>query len=97
MRLFVLCFALVLLLAQAPAEATPGIEEVKVTGQRNVLGQSLALAGTGESITGSEQVSFHRTAGDWLEVLPGVSLNGQGGLFQSYSVRGFSRWRVRTN
>lgn len=27
---------------------------------------------------------------------PYINLNGQGGLFQSYSLRGFSRWRVRT-
>lgn len=40
--------------------------------------------------------SLNRTIADRLVALPGVSLNGQGGQFQSYSIRGFSRSRIRT-
>ncbi|KZN64313.1 hypothetical protein N473_15305 [Pseudoalteromonas luteoviolacea CPMOR-1] len=40
--------------------------------------------------------SLNRTVADQLIALPGVSLNGQGGQFQSYAIRGFSRGRIRT-
>lgn len=33
---------------------------------------------------------------DALSLSPQISLNGQGGLFQTVSIRGFSRWRVQT-
>ncbi|EAQ96806.2 TonB-dependent receptor plug domain-containing protein [Congregibacter litoralis] len=82
----------------SPASALPQagtLEEVRVVGRRDVLLPSLG-AGTTDLIAFDEQVSMNRTVGDWLEQLPGVSLNGQGGLFQAYSIRGFSRWRVRT-
>ncbi len=78
------------------ARAEPPLEEVNVVGQRNLLKQSLYLPGDQQSITLDQQASLNRTVGDLIERLPGVSLNGQGGLLQSYSVRGFSRWRIRT-
>lgn len=37
-----------------------------------------------------------RTIADQLTTISGVSLNGQGGQFQSYAIRGFSRGRIRT-
>ena len=40
--------------------------------------------------------NLNRTVADKLATLSGVSLHGQGGQFQSYSIRGFSRGRVRT-
>ncbi|MBQ4835475.1 TonB-dependent receptor [Pseudoalteromonas luteoviolacea] len=40
--------------------------------------------------------SLNRTIADQLTSLTGVSLNGQGGQFQSYAIRGFSRGRIRT-
>ena len=39
---------------------------------------------------------LNRTIADELTQLVGVSLNGQGGQFQSYAIRGFSRGRIRT-
>jgi outer membrane receptor protein involved in Fe transport len=85
-----------LLLAENAAAQAAMIEEVVVTGSRNLLGQALLIDTRTETVSRNSQVSLNRTAGDWIERLPGVSLNGQGGLFQSYSVRGFSRWRIRT-
>ncbi|MEO0438830.1 MAG: TonB-dependent receptor [Pseudomonadota bacterium] len=41
-------------------------------------------------------VNLNRTPGDWLQQIPGVAFSGQGGLLQSYSVRGFGRARLRT-
>ncbi|MFT7288863.1 MAG: outer membrane receptor protein involved in Fe transport [Halieaceae bacterium] len=72
------------------------LEEVRVVGQRDLLRQGLADFTSVRSLRFDEQVSLNRTVGDWIDALPGVSLNGQGGLQQSYSIRGFSRWRVRT-
>ena len=37
-----------------------------------------------------------RTIADWLTTTPGVSYNGQGGQFQSYNIRGFSRHRIKS-
>ncbi len=85
------------LAADPPTAAPPGpLEEVQVVARRNLLGQAFTGAGSAERISAEEQVSLNRTVADWIERLPGVSLNGQGGLLQSYSLRGFSRWRVRT-
>jgi iron complex outermembrane receptor protein len=86
----------ILLTATVPAVAEPQMEEIRITAQRNLLGQDLYPANNVQSIAGDGQVSLNRTVADWIERLPGVSFNGQGGLLQSYSVRGFSRWRVRT-
>ena len=59
---------------------------------KNGFGDSLAVAHIGAE----DPVSPGRTVADWIASLPGVTLNGQGGLLQGYSVRGFSRWRIRT-
>ena len=89
-------FVAAIVLVSCVAKADQAIEEIRVTGERNLLNQSLYVDGSQQTITLDQQVSLNRTVGDLIERLPGVSLNGQGGLFQSYSVRGFSRWRIRT-
>lgn len=70
------------------------IEEVTVVGKRDL--SAVSQSSSAEVLRFDDQVSLNRTVGDWIESVPGVSLNGQGGLFQAYSVRGFSRWRLRT-
>lgn len=45
---------------------------------------------------GRKSFNLNRTIADKLTTLSGVNLNGQGGQFQSYSIRGFSRGRIRT-
>ena len=40
--------------------------------------------------------TLNRTIADKIQTIPGVSLIGQGGQFQSYAIRGFSRSRIRT-
>ncbi len=72
------------------------LEEVVILGARNELSQMLSGAGIVPTLTEADQVSFDRTVADWLATTPGISLNGQGGLFQSYSLRGLSRARIRT-
>jgi outer membrane receptor protein involved in Fe transport len=84
--------------ADTQAAAVDGsllIEEIRVIGRRDSRFAPRQSSSTAMVDTAT-QVSLNRTVGDWIETVPGVSLNGQGGLFQAYSVRGFSRWRVRT-
>ena len=45
----------------------------------------------------SAEASISRTIADQLLTIPGMSLNGQGGQFQSYAIRGISRNRIRTD
>lgn len=41
-------------------------------------------------------VSSQHTVGNLISHSAGIHLNGQGGLFQSYNIRGFSRARIKT-
>jgi iron complex outermembrane receptor protein len=61
--------------------------------------QNLAMAQKGQNISYVDDRLINgldRTIADQLTSISGVSLNGQGGQFQSYSIRGFSRGRIRT-
>ena len=72
------------------------LEEVVILGARNELSQALSGSTNVPLLARDDQVSLDRTIADWLAAAPGISLNGQGGLFQSYSLRGLSRARIRT-
>ena len=72
------------------------LEEVIVSGNRDLLSQNLMQTLSVKVVDSTTQVSQNRTIGDWLAMDPSLSLNGQGGLLQSYSVRGMSRYRIRT-
>lgn len=41
-------------------------------------------------------INAQHTVADLISQSAGVNLNGQGGLFQSYNIRGFSRARIKT-
>jgi len=84
---------MVTLVAGAVAEE---LEEIVVRGDRDLLSQDLMQALSVKAADSTTQVSQNRTIGDWLAAEPGMSLNGQGGLLQSYSLRGMSRSRIRT-
>lgn len=82
-----------------PTEATAdttALEEVLVSGTADPRFGSLLTSTEVRSISQEEQVTLPLSPASLAEALPGVALNGQGGLFQSYSLRGFSRWRIRT-
>lgn len=82
--------------SQTPADPAEPIEEIVVLANRNLLGQSLGQGGFGYQLRPATQTGLQRSVADALVHVPGISLNGQGGLFQSYSLRGLSRWRIRT-
>jgi len=79
----------------AVSESRP-IEKISVSANRNYLNQKTLMALPADTLLVNEQLSPNRSITDWLVQLPGLSLNGQGGLMQSYSLRGFSRARIRT-
>ena len=92
------CSALTLSLLSMSVVATdsPQLEEVLVSGVVDPRMGSLLTSTEIRTTSVEEQVTLPISAGSLVDALPGVSLNGQGGLFQSYSMRGFSRWRIRT-
>lgn len=91
-------FALAALIisAGATSAAYEELEEVIVSGDRDLLSQDLMPAFSVKALDSTTRVSQDRTIADWLAGDPSMSLNGQGGLLQSYSIRGMSRSRVRT-
>ena len=71
------------------------IDEVIIIGRR-VVDSSLATQGSALSPDFDYSLSNDGSFADIVEQTPGVSLNGQGGQFQTYSLRGYSRGRIRT-
>ena len=78
------------------AAAAEELEEIVVRSDRDLLSQDLMQTLSVKASDSTTQVSQNRTIGDWLAAEPSMSLNGQGGLPQSYSLRGMSRSRIRT-
>lgn len=72
------------------------IETISIMSQRNLLGNEGLVNQSVVGISFAQQNDTEVRVADWLATLPGIDTSGQGGLFQSYSIRGFSRWRLRT-
>ena len=72
------------------------IEVMQVSGSRDHLRSSQLVNHSMSTIDLVDNAIAKPTIADWLIDAPSVSLNGQGGLLQSYSIRGFSRARIRT-
>lgn len=81
---------------------------VRLTARRDVVRDEIAVSASrsqgtfsAQSISASvltpeELTELPNAVGEMVAEVPGVSQNGQGGLFQTYSVRGVSRQRVLT-
>ena len=82
-------------LAQTDNTNVDVIDEVIIVGRR-VVDSSLATQSSALSTDFDYSVSHDGSFADIVEQTPGVSLNGQGGHFQTYSLRGYSRGRIRT-
>ncbi len=76
--------------------ASPAIERISVVASRDLTGAGLGEAASSDVIDLDDISIKPAKVADLLAHIPGVSLNGQGGLWQAYSVRGFSRWRVQS-
>ena len=82
-------------LAQTGKTDAEVIDEVVIIGRR-VADSSLATQGSALSPDFDYSLAHDGSLADILEQTPGVALNGQGGQFQTYSLRGYSRGRIRT-
>ena len=89
-------FTLTLCSTSLLAADSTRLEEVVVSGVADPRMGSLLTSTEIRTTSADEQITLPLSIGSLADALPGVSLNGQGGLFQSYSMRGFSRWRIRT-
>ena len=89
-------FTLTLCSTSLAAADSARLEEVVVSGVADPRMGSLLTSTEIRTTSAGEQIILPLSIGSLADALPGVSLNGQGGLFQSYSMRGFSRWRIRT-
>ncbi|MFD2167906.1 TonB-dependent receptor plug domain-containing protein [Thalassotalea euphylliae] len=72
------------------------IEVVEVRAKHSTLLSNQVIDRNISALELSLPSTVKPTVADWLSQSPSISLNGQGGLFQSYSIRGFSRARIRT-
>ncbi len=72
------------------------LERIQISSNRNLLSANKVGSAKTDFILAEDQLGLDRSVADRLIQVPGVSLNGQGGLLQSYSLRGLSRSRIRT-
>ena len=72
------------------------LEEVIVSGVKDPRSGSLISNGSSHLVSPAEVVAPVLSTGELVGRLPGAASSGQGGQFQSYSLRGFSRSRIRT-
>jgi iron complex outermembrane receptor protein len=71
------------------------LAEVVVVSNRDFTGQ-LTVVKPVEQVDPQFMQGFGMTTADLISRLPGVTLNGQGGSLQAYSIRGLSRARIQT-
>lgn len=76
--------------------ADGALEEIIVSGVKDPRSGSLISSGSSRLVSPTDVVAPAFSTGELVARLAGAASNGQGGLFQSYSLRGFSRSRVRT-
>jgi hypothetical protein len=85
-----------LLVAVSSVTQSSVLEEVIVSGTVDPRMSELVTGQGTRSVTRQEQISLALSPADLMVAIPGVAASGQGGLFQSYSLRGFGRSRIRT-
>jgi len=71
------------------------LAEVVVVSNRDFTGQ-LTVVKPVEQVDPQFMQGFGITTADLISRIPGVTLNGQGGSLQDYSIRGLSRARIQT-
>ena len=72
------------------------IESIEIRAAKDLLNSNKFSHINAIYVTSDNVINNNNTMADWLTHTPSFSLNGQGGLYQSYSLRGMSRWRVKT-
>ena len=77
-----------------PLASDEALEEVIVSGVKDPRSGSLISSGSSRLVSPTDLVAPAFSTGELVARLAGVANNGQGGLFQSYSMRGFSRSQI---
>ena len=72
------------------------LEEIIVSGVKDPRSGSLISGSASRLVSPANSAAPLLSVGELVGRLPGAASNGQGGLFQSYSLRGFGRSRIRT-
>jgi len=72
------------------------IETLSVYGSSRISSLDSVFTSDNVLVFPEQTVGLSRTVGDIIAQTAGVELNGQGGLLQSYNMRGFSRDRIKT-
>jgi len=72
------------------------IERIQIRHSRSAITLDKNLTSDNSYILASDYSRGQNTVADIIQQTAGISLNGQGGLFQSYNIRGFSRARIKT-
>ena len=75
--------------------ADQALEEIIVSGVTDPRSSSLVSSGSSRLVSPTNVVAPALSIGELVGRLAGAASNGQGGLFQSFSLRGFSRSRIR--
>ncbi|MEE4246785.1 MAG: TonB-dependent receptor [Kangiellaceae bacterium] len=88
-------FAALLIVSSLGCIADDSGTVIEILAPKDELGSSMANH-TSSYLDDRFTFNLNRTIADQLIFLPGINLNGQGGQFQSFSIRGFSRSRIRT-
>ncbi|NMP30013.1 TonB-dependent receptor [Thalassotalea sp. M1531] len=88
--------ALVAWLICLPLLANEQFEVIEVRAKSNQLLSNKLLVNNIDSEDIANATTIKPTMADYMAQHPSISLVGQGGLLQSYSIRGFSRARIRT-
>ncbi len=71
------------------------IERITVSSGKPFYHQTLQNVSPPSIVQDNDNVIANGVTGLIIDT-PYINLNGQGGLMQTFSLRGFSRWRVRT-
>lgn len=98
-KTFVITVTIFALLSEVKAQNLHDNEHVETL----TISYNRAMKSANDSLTRDNTIIFADqvssapyTVGSILTTATGTSLNGQGGLFQSYNIRGFSRARIKT-
>ncbi|KZN69319.1 TonB-dependent receptor [Pseudoalteromonas luteoviolacea] len=79
------------------AVALNHIEVVEVYAGKNLLQEEIFTDITIETLSPNTLSSSNTNIAEQLERIPSLNKVGQGGLFQSYSIRGLGGWRINTH
>ena len=90
-----LSFVAALANGQTTNEA-PDDSSIEIIETRATVFSDPSFTSDTDLVVPSNVSSQQRSVSDVVSQLVGIEHNGQGGLFQSYNIRGFSRWRIRS-